>query len=164
MMASLTLSAIVLGDVKLYVVNTNEEEGLVTVSEDSLGLYGYRKKEPDLVIRKLDHAIIEEHPLYTRPKESEEKKTYHLSIGWSDPDSERFYDLTKRSIQKRILFVVDGTPIYAPIIVDGISEPTVWVTFREKEQAEAILRRLEPLVVEDGENKTSQTTAASAAR
>ena len=162
----LLLSSALFADVQLYVVDTEEGPGLVEFREDSLKVFGYKSEEPDLVVKELSHAYITESPLYAPPENTEDqgKKIYHLSIGWTDSDADRFHQLTKKSLRKRIMIVVDGTAVAAPTIMDEISTPSVWVTFREFEEAERILQYLKPLAKESSENQSAHTTPASAPR
>jgi len=54
----------------------------------------------------------------------------YVEIEFTDPGRERFAQLTRQSIGKRLAIVVDGTLLSAPRILAEISDGKVWIAGR----------------------------------
>ena len=120
--------------IEFFVIHEAEFAGSKPIEIENLGVDGFCAVEPDMVVDSLDVVDVagEEPP--------------SLVIKLNKEGREGFAKMTGASIGKKILVVVCGEPITAPVVMDKIAGGTTMITTSKPEEIKELEKVLREMV------------------
>jgi len=108
------------------------------IDTPSLPHLGIIMTNADFVARDISHVALTEANLFP-PSAGKE---YDITIRFSDSQTNVFAKFTRQRIGKRLLMMIDNEPITAPLIMEPIADGEFMISFRDKKEAEEMMKRL----------------------
>lgn len=114
-----------------YIVYREPREGMIRYSTFQFPDLGYLSAQPDFVVQEIRDVKLNQARIITKdqPGQPARQKIQHaISIRLSDQDTERLKELSKKATGQRVLIVIDGRPVSAPVIMAPIESGEITIS------------------------------------
>ena len=114
-----------------YIVYSKPQEGMIEYSTFQFPKLGYVRAEPDLLVTEFEEVKLNRTRIVTKDQPNRPmnaKVQNSISITLNEADTEKLKELTKKATGQRVLIVVDGRPVSAPVIMSPIESGEVTIS------------------------------------
>jgi hypothetical protein len=136
--------------IAFYVVSDESGSGRTFVNTLKLPNLGYVDRSPGLQVEHLQAITVEVFPTIRSDtgsvlSEDASQSKARLSVVLMPRDAKRLEVLTDENVGKRMLIMLDGEPLAAPLLMQAIRTGELQISFPDTRTAADIDRRLRPL-------------------
>lgn len=114
-----------------YVVYSQPQQGMIQYSTFQFPELGYVRTEPDLLVTNFADVTLNKTRIVTKdqPRQPMQAKVQNaISIQLTEEDAAKLQALTKETTGQRVLIVIDGRPVTAPVIMAPIESGEVTIS------------------------------------